>query len=323
LERLASAHGVESAAAVGPLPQGENDWSPTVNFKDRPREPGTEPPVEAAVVTSGYFKTMGIPLRSGRLFVAGDRRATSRAALVNETFANKFYPGENVLGKQFRMAGAVGVEGWKEIVGVVGDTRHGGLAGFASPEVYWPFETMPVQEAAFVIRTAADPSKMILPLRRVMQNADPAGVILHSAPVERDLASSVSDRRFTQILLSVFAGLAVILAAVGIYGVVAFWVAQRTQEIGLRVALGANAENIFRLLLWQTTIPVGLGLGLELLAAAMLTPYLSSQIFGVTARDPWTLGAAAILLGLVGACASLLPARRALRIDPMAALRQE
>jgi hypothetical protein len=242
---------------------------------------------------------------------------------VNETFANKFYPGENVLGKQFRMAGAVGVEGWKEIVGVVGDTRHGGLAGFASPEVYWPFETMPVQEAAFVIRTAADPSKMILPLRRVMQNADPAGVILHSAPVERDLASSVSDRRFTQILLSVFAGLAVILAAVGIYGVVAFWVAQRTQEIGLRVALGANAENIFRLLLWQTTIPVGLGLGLELLAAAMLTPYLSSQIFGVTARDPWTLGAAAILLGLVGACASLLPARRALRIDPMAALRQE
>jgi putative ABC transport system permease protein len=323
LERLASAPGVESAAAVWPLPQGEIDWSPTVDFKDRPREPGTEPPVEAAVVTSGYFKTMGIPLRSGRLFDAGDRRATSRAALVNETFAKKFYPGENVLGKQFRMVGAVGVEGWKEIVGVVGDTRHGGLGGFTSPEVYWPLEVMPFQEPAFVIRTAADPSKMILPLRRIMQSADPAGVILHSAPIENDLANSVSDRRFTQILLSVFAGLAVLLAAIGIYGVVAFWVAQRTQEIGLRVALGANAENIFRLLLLQTTIPVVSGLGLGLLAAAMLTPYLSGQIFGVTARDPWTLGAAAILLGLVGACASLLPARRALRIDPMTALRQE
>jgi putative ABC transport system permease protein len=141
--------------------------------------------------------------------------------------------------------------------------------------------------------------------------------------MEDMLRSSVVDRRFTQILLSVFATLAVILAAVGIYGVVAFWVAQRTQEIGVRVALGATAENILRLLLLQSTLPVGLGLVLGLPVALMLTPYLSSQIYGVTARDPWTLGAAAILLGLVGAAASLLPARRALRIDPIAALRQE
>jgi putative ABC transport system permease protein len=114
-----------------------------------------------------------------------------------------------------------------------------------------------------------------------------------------------------------------VLAAVGIYGVVAFWVAPRTQEIGVRVALGATAENIFRLLLLQTTIPVGLGLALGLAAAGMLTPYLASQIYGVTARDPWTLGGAAVLLGVVAAVASLLPARRALRIDPMTALRQE
>ena len=114
-----------------------------------------------------------------------------------------------------------------------------------------------------------------------------------------------------------------VLAAVGIYGVVAFWVAQRTQEIGVRVALGATAENIFRLLFLQTALPVGLGMVLGLVAAAMLTPYLSSEIYGVTARDPWTLGAAAILLGLVATFASLLPARRARRIDPMAALRED
>ena len=137
------------------------------------------------------------------------------------------------------------------------------------------------------------------------------------------LAGSVADRRFTQILLMIFAALAMVLAAIGIYGVVAFWVAQRTQEIGVRVALGARAESIFRLLLLQTMVPVGAGLAVGVVAAGMLTPYLASQIYGVTARDPWTLGAAAVLLGLVAAVASVLPARRALRIDPMVALREE
>jgi putative ABC transport system permease protein len=321
LDRLRGTPGVRSVAAVWPLPESEIDWSPTIEFKDRPREPGTEPAVEAAVVTSDYFKTMGIPLRRGRGFDSGDKRASSTAMIVNETFAKRFYPGKEVLGKQIRMVGAVGVAGWKEIVGVVGDARHGGLDGFSSPEVYWPFEALPAQEPAFMIRTASDPSKMISPLRELVQGADADGVILHSETMEDLLRSSVIDRRFTQILLSVFASLAVILAAIGIYGVVAFWVAQRTHEIGLRVALGASAENIFRLLLLQSTLPVGLVLGL--VAAALLTPYLASQIYGVTARDPWTLGAAAVLLGLVGAAASLLPARRALRIDPMAALREE
>jgi putative ABC transport system permease protein len=323
LDGIRSSSGVESVAAVWPLPGGEIDWSPTVNFKDRPREPGTEPAVEAAVVTSDYFKTMGIPVRRGRGFDSGDRRASSGVMIVNETFAKRFYPGEDVLGKQVRMMGGVAVAGWKEIVGVVGDTRHSGLGGFVAPEVYWPFEAFAFQEPAFVVRTASEPAKLISPLRKVMQDSDSAGVILHSESVEEMLRSTVSDRRFIEILLSVFATLAVLLAAVGIYGVVAFWVAQRTQEIGVRVALGATAENIFRLLLLQTTFPVGLGLVLGLLAAAMLTPYLSSQIYGVPARDPWTLGAAAVLLGVVGGLASLVPARRALRVDPMTALRQE
>jgi len=323
LDGIRSIPGVESAAAVWPLLQSEISWTPTVNFKDRPREPGTEPSVEAAVVTTDYFKTMGIPLLQGRGFDSGDRRASSTAMIVNETFGKRFYPGENVLGKQVRMAGAVGVEGWKQIVGVVGDTRHGGLGGWASPEIYWPFEAFAFQEPAFLVRTGPDPAKMVLPLRKVVQASDPAGVILQSKTMEDMLAGTVSDRRFTQILLMVFAALALLLAAVGIYGVVAFWVAQRTQEIGLRLALGATAENIFRLLLLQTTFPVVAGLALGLVAAGILTPYLSSQIYGVTARDPWTLGVAAVLLGLVAAAASLLPARRALRIDPMAALREE
>ena len=324
LDRIGSTPGVQSAAAVWPLPDSQIGWSPTVNFKDRLREPGTEPSVEAAVVTTDYFKTMGIPLRQGRGFDSGDRHASSTVLIVNETFGKRFYPGENVLGKQVRMVGATGAAAaWKEIVGVVGDTRRGGLGGWATPEVYWPFEAFGFQEPAFMVRTASDPAKLISPLRKAMQNSDPGGVILHSQTMEEMLASTVSDRRFTQILLSVFAALAMVLAAVGIYGVVAFWVAQRTQEIGVRVALGATAENIFRLLLLQTTVPVGAGLVLGLAAAGMLTPYLASQIYGVTARDPWTLGGAAVLLGAVAAVASILPARRALRIDPMTALRQE
>ena len=320
LDSLRAAPGVQSVAAVWPLPEAEIVWSPPVNFKDRMREPGTEPIVDAAVVTTDYFKTMGIPLRQGRWFDARDRRATSTAAVVNETFARRFYPGENVLGKQVAIAGD---SHWKEIVGVVGDTRHGGLSGEASPEVYWPFEVYGFQEPAFLVRTASDPAKFIAPLRKLAHNADPGGVVLHAQTMDAMLAGSVADRRFTQILLMIFAALAMVLAAIGIYGVVAFWVAQRTQEIGVRVALGARAENIFRLLFLQTMVPVGLGLVVGLVAAGMLTPYLASQIYGVTARDPWTLGAAALLLGLVAAVASVLPARRALRIDPMVALRQE
>jgi predicted permease len=323
LDGLRSTPGVQSAAAVWPLPQGEIDWSPTVNFKDKPRQPGTEPTVAAAVVTADYFKTMGIPLRRGRWFDSPEYRQSSAVLIVNETFAKRFYANEDVLGKQIRMQGQVGVKGWNEIVGVVADTRHGGLGGSDSAEVYWPFEAFGFPEPAFVVRTVSDPTKLVLPLRKALQNADPGGVVLNSETMENMLAGTVSDRRFTQILLSVFATLAMLLAAVGIYGVVAFWVAQRRQEIGVRLALGAAHEDIFRLLLLQTTFPVGLGLILGLVAAAILTPYLSSQIYGVTARDPWTLGAAAIWLGLVGALASLLPARRALRIDPMMALRQE
>jgi putative ABC transport system permease protein len=323
LDGLRSTPGVQSAAAVWPLPQSEIEWWPNVNFKDRPRQPGTEPAVAAAVVTPDYFQTMGIPLRRGRWFDSREYRPSSAVMIVNEKFAKLFYEGEDVLGKQVRMAGQVGVKGWNEIVGVVADTRHEGLGGVDSPEVYWPFEAFGFQEPAFVVRTISDPTKLVLPLRKALQSTDPGGVVLNSQTMENMLAGSVSDRRFTQILLSVFATLAMVLAAVGIYGVVAFWVAQRTQEIGVRLALGAGHEDIFRLLLLQTTFPVGLGLVLGLLAAAVLTPYLSSQIYGVTARDPWTLGAAAIWLGLVGALASLLPARRALRIDPMTALRQE
>jgi predicted permease len=326
LDAIRAIPGVETAAAMWPLAEGNNDsaWLPNVNFEDRPRDPGTEPRVEAAMVTPDYFKTMGIPLLRGRSFAEADLDAHSSAAVVvSEMFAKSFYPGGKALGKRIRMVGAVGVQGWKEIVGIVGDTQRAGLGGPIVPEVYWPYGQIGSLDTAFVARTRVDAQTLFNPLRGAAARVDGDTVVYRVDTMDNILFKTISERRLTQLLLTAFAILALVLACVGIYGVVAVSVAQRTQEIGIRVALGASSANVFRLVLSQIAMPAGVGLALGLAVAGMLTPFLASQVYGVAPRDPLTFLTAAMVLGGVAALASLLPARRAIRIDPMLALRQE
>lgn len=324
LDAIRSIPGVAAAAAVWPLPETNAMWSPMINFADRPRDPGSEPAVNAAIVTPGYFKAIGIALLRGREFNEADLNVdASNSAIVSQSYARQFYPGEDVLGKRVRMIGAVAVKGWKAIVGVVADTRVGGLGSAAGPQVYWPYGQVVDQNPGFVIRTAAEPASLVDPLRRIISRVNAETIVVRAQPMAGVLAASIADRRFIQILLAVFATLALALASIGIYGLVGFWVAQRTQEVGIRVALGAAAGEVFRMVLMQTALPTGIGIAVGLGAAGLLTPLLASQIYGVTARDPLAFGAAAVALGALSTLASLLPARRALRIDPIVALRQE
>jgi len=298
-------------------------WAPTINFQDRPRDPGTEPTVEAAIVTPEYFKAMGIPLVRGRYFDAADLPvASSHVAIVSESYARQFYPGEDVIGRRVRMIGAVGVNGWKEIVGVVGDTRVAGYGGTARPQVYWPYGQILSQEFGMVIR-AANPESLIQPLRRAIAAVDADTVLEQAETVDHMLSTSLADRRFMEVLLGIFASLALLLASIGVYGVVAFSVAQRTQEIGIRIALGASGSSVFRLVLRQTLLPVGAGLAVGLASAASLAPLLSTQIHGITPRDPAAIAGSLAVLAVVAAAAAMAPARRALRIDPIEAMRQE
>jgi putative ABC transport system permease protein len=297
LDAIRSIPGVAAAAAVWPMPETNAMWAPMINFADRPR---------------------------GRVFNDADLNVdASNSAIVSQSYARKFYPGEDVLGKRVRMIGAVAVKGWKEIVGVVGDTRVGGLGSATGPQVYWPYGQVVDQDPGFVIRAASDPASLIDPLRRAMARVNAETIVVRAQPMTSMLAASIADRRFIQILLAIFAALALALASIGIYGMMAFWVAQRTQELGIRVALGASAGGVFRLVLLQTALPTGIGIAAGLGAAGLLTPLLASQIYGVTARDPIAFGAAALALGALSMLAALLPARRALHIDPIAALRQE
>jgi putative ABC transport system permease protein len=324
LDAIRSIPRVASAAAAWPMPETNAMWAPTVNFADRPRDPGTEPAVNAMIVTPGYFKAMGIPLLRGRVFNDADLNVdASNSAIVSESYARKFYSGEDVLGKRVRMIGAVAVKGWKEIVGVVGDTRVGGLGSSTGPQVYWPYGQVVDQNPGFVMRASGDPASLTEPLRRATARVNAETIVVQVQPMTTILAASIADRRFIQILLAIFAALALALASIGIYGLVAFWVAQRTQEVGIRVALGASSGEVFRMVLVQTALPTGIGIAAGLGAAGLLTPLLASQIYGVTARDPIAFGAAALALGMLSTLAALLPARRAVRVDPIAALRQE
>ena len=279
--------GVRSAALVWPLPKSQDQtWNPKVNFREQMFDVRAEPSVNAAVITPDYFRAMGIPLVRGRTFVDSDlTSASSSVAIVNQTFAHRFFPNQSALGKHVRMSGVVGVKGWKEIVGVVADITVGGFAGHIEPQVYWPYGQLPLREVGFIVRAEA-PAAVVSSLPRVFAAVDADVIFEFARPLDDLLAGSVAGRRFVEMLLSAFAFLALTLVSTGIYGLVSMTVARRTQEIGIRVALGASAANVFRLVLTDALVPVGAGLAIGLAAAMAATPLLSDQYGGALAR--WT-----------------------------------
>jgi putative ABC transport system permease protein len=328
--QLAGLPGVAGVTVVRELPYGRvfNSWNFTL--EDRPEPPPGNPWwANARGVDQGYFSTLGIDVREGRVFQAADLRGPPQVAVINEAFARKYWPTGTALGHRIRA-----YERDVRIVGVVADTRgtcdQAGCAGNGAgrldrapePEVYLPLGGVGLGYVA-VRAHGRSPTDLIGPVRAVVQSLDPTAVLTEVRTMEQAIDESLDHRRTVMFLLGGFALLAMTLAALGIYGVISFSVTQRTREIGVRMALGADAARIRAMVVFQALRLCLFGLAAGVLAALVLTRLLASQLFGVSPADPPTyLGLAAVIL-TVTAAASLAPALRATRVDPMVALRAD
>ena len=318
LRATASLPGVQHAGGIDVMPmQGNYGLSYFIEgYEPRAGEPQPSDQIRRAM--PGYFATMRQRVVGGREFTAGDDAKAPAVALVNEAWVRRYFPGKDVLGRRIRLDSKRSGE-WRTIVGVVSDARERGLDRPAPPVYYFAAAQMPPEQMMLVAR-----GRVALPsLREALSRIDPSQPVDRVKALTDLLASSLAPRRFPLQLLAVFAALALVLSAVGIYGVTAYSVAQRTREIGVRMAIGASAANVLRMVLGRALQTVALGLCIGTAAALAGGRLIASQLYGVSARDPLTYLAIAALLGIVALAASGIPALRATRIDPMTALRTE
>ncbi len=263
----------------------------------------------------------------GRLFTASDHEGAPPVVVINATMLKTFFPDENPLGKYMQLGATPEQEvPWMEVVGVVGDVR-GGLGLDPQAEMYLPYrqadQVLPVYQLSLVLRTESDPLLQASAVRNALAEIDPNQPLVKVRTMEENMATSVAQPRFRTWLIGIFAGIALLLAAVGVYGVMSYTVTQRTNEIGVRVTLGARPQEIYRIIVGEGLRFALLGVGIGLAAALALTRLLQSFLFGVSAHDPMTFAGVGIVFVLVALAASFFPARRATRVDPMVALRYE
>jgi predicted permease len=323
-ERIRALPGVRSAGIVNYLPlYGGLGANTSFFIEGRPAPPpGEEPGTDVRVTDAGYFKAMGIPLLRGRNFTDQETREARRVVLINESMARQHFPGENPLGKRVRVHMFEDPQPM-EIVGVVGDVRYDNLLQEGVPAVYFPHPELTYPFMTLVVRTAGDPAEMTPAVRRVVREIDPDQPISDVRTMEQVMADTVGRARFNTLLLGLLAGLATVLAAVGIFGVMSYSVTLRTREIGLRMALGAGKGQVLGLILKQGLLLTSIGIAIGLAGALALTRLLSSLLYGVSATDPLTFTAIAALLTAISCIACYIPAQRAARVDPQIALRYD
>ena len=327
LDQIEQQPGVEQAAAVRILPLSGHigDWSITIEGK--PTQPGENPNGDWQVVTPGYFETMGIRLAKGRTFTEQDRADAPLVAIINQTMADRYWPGEEVLGKRFSLGAQQ--PAMVTIVGVTQAVRHEAVLETPRQEMYLVHSQFPreVQFAprgmTLVIKTASDPRAMAGPVREIIRQIDPNLPVAEVRSLSQVTSDALSQPRFTALLLGIFAAVALVLAAVGIYGTISLLVAQRAHEIGIRMALGANRASILGMILSQGMGLAAAGVAAGLAAAALLTRVMERLIYGVGRLDPVTFGLVPLVLGAVALAACATPARRAAALDPVETLRRE
>jgi putative ABC transport system permease protein len=325
LNRIAALPGVKASGAINFLPLSETGNQRNFLIEGKP-EPKLN--VGFRMVSPDYFRAMGVPLRAGRLIDDRDRENAPRVAVVNETFANVFLANEYPLGKRVKFGSAQGPFPWLTIAGVVGDVKHNGLDRQTRPEIYVPYlqPLLPewdVPPMFLVVRSESEPSSLIAAVRGVVQELDRDQPVYGVSTMEQLLSRSTAPRLFNMTLLAVFAALALALAGVGVYGVMAYAVAERTREIGIRMALGAQTSDALKLVINQGLRLTLVGVALGLMGAFALTRLMKNLLFEVKATDPLTFIVIALLLTFVALSACWIPARRAAKVDPMIALRTE
>jgi putative ABC transport system permease protein len=295
----------------------------------RPPVPAQDQPsMQIRVATPSYFQTIGIPLERGRLFTDDDRGGSKQVVLITESAARQYFPNEDPIGKSIKLGWGKRVHGRRvaaggEIVGIVGDVKELGLAEANAPQLYMPLRQWPVQQMAVVVRTATPPMTLADAVREQVRTVDPSLPVSKMRPLDDIVSRSISQPRFYMLLLTIFAAVALALASVGIFGVLSYAVAQRTREIGIRMALGAQERAVLQMVVGQAMLLVVSGIGLGAVLALVISRGMSTMLFSVTATDPATFASVAAILCAVALVASYIPARRATRVDPIVALRSE
>jgi putative ABC transport system permease protein len=321
IERLKEVPGVESASLVRGLPFSGNGGTVSIVLPDRePPEKGKEPEVLFNTAMPNYFETIGIPLLKGRLFGNEDQANTPYVVVINQTMARRFWPNDDPLGKQVKL-GEDGTAG--TIVGVVGDAKQYWLHEEQRPQMYDAYSQDPGLFATAVIRTSVEPLGLTESVRQAIWKVDADQPMWKIRTVEFLVNRSTADRKFLMALMGIFATLALLLTIIGLYGVISYLVNQRTQEIGIRMALGAQLRDIMGMVLKQGMVLVLAGVGLGLAAAWLLTRLMTTLLYEVSATDPLTFGSISLLLVAVALIACYVPARRATKVDPLVALRYE
>ena len=324
--KLAALPGVKDVGIVSPLPFSGSDWGTTFTIVGRPAPAqGMEPGASHLTTNGSYFRTMHIPLKSGRTFDSRDRNDSVPVMMINNVFAEKYFANENPIGQRINI-GDDPKKGKpaREVIGVVGSARHQSLAEAERPEFYIPYAQDPDRYSDIVVRTAEPaPSGLETAIRHVVHEVDAQQFMPAIKPLPQLISQTLAQSRFNTTLLGAFAAVAIILAAVGIYGVIAYNVAQRTKEIGIRMALGAQREEMLRMILRQSMWLVLIGVVAGIAAALLATRVLSNLLYGVGPNDLSTYLLVVLLLAVAALIASYIPARRAMAVDPMIALRYE
>lgn len=322
IDRLDKGPGVSAAGAVSFLPLTGPASATSYRAEGQPElEAGAMPVTEVRVISGDYFAAMGIPLRAGRLFNSDEAREARRTIVISESMARQAFPGVDPIGRRVNISW--GDDEYDEIIGVVGDIHHAGLDQQPRPMIYWPHVREPYTRMYPVVRTAGDPEAIVGAAREAVRALDASQPIANVRTLETLVSRSIAQPRLIMRLLSLFAAVALALAAIGIYGVVAYTVSQRTREIGIRVALGATPGGIAKVIAGQGALLAGLGIAIGVPAALLLARGMEAMLFATDPADPATLGAVAAVLGAATLAACLVPLRRALKVDPALALRAD
>ena len=325
LERLRMIPGVESAASGWPFPFEGDQVAISFDIQERPAPPSERPNADMAIVAPGFFHTLGIPLLRGRAFGQRDDLNAPPVVIVNQAFAQRFFPGEDAVGKQIRSGATFGNKGpvVETIVGIVGNAKQFALRSDPEPIYYFPYKQLPWGMGAFVMRTSVPPRSIEPAVRAVVASLDPQAPVYKVVTMEDSFSAAIDLPRLPMWLLGSFAGIALLLAMVGLYGVMAYSVSKRTREIGIRIAVGANRSAIVQMVFQQAAVLLVIGIGLGVAASRLTDRLLERMPFVVPLDTRWIVAVASLTMALTGAIAAYLPARRAACTDPVQALRVE
>lgn len=325
LPRLAALPGVESVAAGWPIPLGRGNFSISFAIEGRPIAKGDEPSEALSVVSPEFFRTLRIPVIAGRAFQPTDDSRSAQVIIINQAFARKYFPGENAIGKHIQADVGDGIteHPMREVVGVVGDVKRRGITSDAPPQYYLPYAQCVITSPSLEIRTTGNPVSVIGPLRALLAQMDDSVPLFRVRTLEDYVSKSAAQPRFQTLLIGFFAAMALLLSAIGLYAVLSYMVAQRSLELGLRLALGAQRAGLLGLVVRRGVTLAAVGLGIGVFVSLLLTRFMAGMLYGIRPFDPLTFVGVSIVLLLVSLIASMAPAYRAARLDPMNTLHEQ